>query len=152
VSADTTRYLNLLEQRIALLGSLAEALMFARSSIAAFDINGLEARIASQQVLCAEISALDSQIDSLQRHCAAQVAVAHSNGVASAATPENPRMRETLARLHAVQSTVKELNDAHKILLQRSRRTVGALLNSYHTFAATYADPAAPRATIGEMV
>ena len=152
MSADTTRYLDLLEQRIVLLGSLANALVSAGASISAFDIDGLEARIATQQQLCAEISALDSQIDVVQRHCAEQVVSPSTNKISPATTPENSPMRQTLARLQAVQSSVKQLNEAHKILLQRSRRTVGALLNSYHTFAVTYADPAAPRAAIGEMV
>jgi flagellar biosynthesis/type III secretory pathway chaperone len=148
MSTDTTRYLDLLEQRITLLGSLAEALVAARGSIAAFDIDGLEARIAGQQQLCADISALDTEIDRVQRNCAAKVA----SPVAPNATPENSHMRETLARLHAVQSSVQQLNDAHKILLQRSCRTVSALLNSYHTFAGIYSDPAAPRTSVGEMV
>ena len=47
MSADATRYLDLLEQRIALLGSLADALVSAGASISAFDIDGLEARIIS---------------------------------------------------------------------------------------------------------
>jgi len=152
MSADTARYLDLLEQRIVLLGSLADALVSAGASISAFDIDGLEARIATQQQLCAEISALDSQIDVVQRHCAEQIALPSTNKISPATTPENSPMRQTLARLQAVQSSVKQLNEAHKILLRRSRRTVGALLNSYHTFAVTYADPAAPRAAIGEMV
>ena len=152
MSADTTRYLDLLEQRIVLLGSLANALVSAGASISAFDIDGLEARIATQQQLCAEISALDSQIDAVQRHCAERVTLPHVNDISITGAPENSPMRQTLERLQAVQSSVKQLNDAHKILLQRSRRTVGALLNTYHTFAMTYADPAAPRAAIGEMV
>ena len=152
MSADTTRYLDLLEQRIVLLGSLANALVSAGASISACDIDGLEARIATQQQLCAEISTLDSQIESVQRHCAERVALPRVNGISLTGAPENSPMRQTLARLQAVQSSVKQLNDAHKILLQRSRRTVGALLNTYHTFAMTYADPAAPRAAIGEMV
>ena len=152
MSADTTRYLDLLEQRIVLLGSLANALVSAGASISAFDIDGLEARIATQQQLCAEISALDSQIDSVQRHCAERVVLPRVNDISLTSAPENSPMRQTLARLQAVQSSVKQLNDAHKILLQRSRRTVGALLNTYHTFAMTYADPAAPRTAIGEMV
>jgi len=152
MSADTKRYLDLLEQRIVLLGSLADALVSAGASISAFDIDGLEARIAMQQQLCAGISALDSQIDAVQRHCAERVALPRVNDISLTGAPENSPMRQTLARLQAVQSSVKQLNDAHKILLQRSRRTVGALLNTYHTFAMTYADPAAPRAAIGEMV
>jgi len=62
MNAGATRYLDLLEQRIALLGSLADALVSAGASISAFDIDGLEARIITQQQLCAEISALDSRI------------------------------------------------------------------------------------------
>jgi len=54
-------------------------------------------------------------------------------------------MRQTLARLQAVQSSVKELNDAHKILLQRSPARGRAAEYLSH-FAMTYADPAAPRA------
>jgi len=152
MNADATRYLDLLEQRIGLLGSLADALVSAGASISAFDIDGLEARIITQQQLCAEISALDSRIDAVQRHCAEQIASPSTNKISPATTPENSPMRQTLKRLQAIQSSVKQLNEAHKILLQRSRRTVGALLNSYHTFAVTYADPGAPRAAIGEMV
>ncbi len=152
MSADTTRYLDLLEQRIVLLGSLADALVSAAASISAFDIDGLEARIITQQQLCAEISALDSRIDAVQRHCAEQVASPGANDIRLTGPPEDSPMRQTLKRLQAIQSRVNQLNDAHKILLQRSRRTVGALLNTYHTFAMTYADPAAPRAAIGEMV
>ena len=126
MSADATRYLDLLEQRIALLGSLADALVSAAASISAFDIDGLEARIITQQQLCAEISALDSRIDAAQRHCAEQVALPGANDIRLTGAPENSPMRQTLARLQAVQSSVKQLNDAHKILLQRSRRTVGA--------------------------
>jgi hypothetical protein len=61
-------------------------------------------------------------------------------------------LRETAGRLSEIQSTVKQLNDAHQVLLRRSRRTVGALLNSYHSFAATYSDPSAPRASAGERL
>src|SRR5258708_35654938 len=99
MSADTARYLDLLEQRIVLLGSLADALVSAGASISAFDINGLEARIATQRQLCAEISALDSQIDAVQRHCAERVALPRVNGISLRRAPENCPMRQTLARL-----------------------------------------------------
>jgi len=152
MNAGATRYLDLLEQRIALLGSLADALVSAGASISAFDIDGLEARIVTQQQLCAEISALDSRIDAVQRHCAEQVALPRANDIRLTGPTEDSPLRQTMERLQAIQSSVNQLNEAHKILLQRSRRTVGALLNTYHTFAMTYADPAAPRAAIGEMV
>jgi hypothetical protein len=88
----------------------------------------------------------------VQRQCAERVALTRVTDIRLTGGAENSPMRQTLERLQAVQCSVKQLNEAHKILLRRSRRTVGALLNSYHTFAMTYADPAAPRAAIGEMV
>src|SRR3981189_647743 len=152
MNADATRYLELLEQRIGLLGSLADALVAAGASISAFDIDGLEARIITQQQLCAEISALDSRIDAVQRHCTEQVALPRANDIRLTGPTEESGLRQRLNPLQAIQSSVNQRNEAHKILLQRARRTMGALLHSYHTYALTYADPAAPRATIGEMV
>jgi hypothetical protein len=150
VSTETTRYLELLEQRIGLLGCLSEALLAARTDVVSLDLDGLEARIADQNRLCGEIHSLDPYILQLQFQCAA-----HLNGGPDRSAPETPnhdkgRLRKTLDRLNQAEIRVKQLNDAHQILLGRSRRTVGALLNSYHSFALTYSDPSAVRAPAGE--
>ena len=150
MNADTHRYLDLLEQRISLLGALADALVSAQAGVVSFDMDGLEARIAGQQRLCSEISALDPELDRVQLQCAAQLKL--STALQAVAPSESSRIPEALARLRVVQSRVQELNAAHQALLRRSRRTVAALLNSYHSFALTYADPAAPRTSIGEIV
>ena len=150
MTIETHRFLELLEQRIALLSSLAESLSAASTGLVSFDLDKLEFNIAEQERLCTDIHALDEQIDQVQRHCVAQVVTAsHSR---SAPDPDTVRLRETAARLSQIQSTVKHLNAAHQILLRRSRRTVGALLNSYHSFAMTYSDPSVPRATVGERL
>jgi hypothetical protein len=152
VTAETQRYLELLEQRIALLSSLAESLSAASTGLVSFDLDSLESRIAEQERLCTDIGALDGQIDRVQRQCAAHLATAHNQDSRTAPDPDTRRLRETAGRLSKVQSTVKQLNDAHQILLRRSRRTVGALLNSYHSFAMTYSDPSAVRVTAGERL
>jgi uncharacterized coiled-coil protein SlyX len=139
MSADTSRYLDLLERRLALLGSLASALAAARTDVVALDITGLESRIADQEKLCAEIRSLDAHLDRVQQQCAT-----HAVAPAPASDSNSLRCRETLARLAQAQATVKRLNDEHRALLRRSRRTVNALLNSYHSFAMTYANPANP--------
>jgi hypothetical protein len=150
MSAETARYLELLEERLALLGSLAAALTAARTDIVSLDINGLEARIAEQERLCIEVRSLDAQLDRVQRQCAA-----HFMGQ-SAPTPGRSldtdliRRRETLDRLNRVQATVKQLNAEHQALLRRSRRTVSALLHSYHSFSSTYSNPADPRPSAAE--
>jgi hypothetical protein len=150
VSADITPYLDLLEQRMRLLGALSDALVAARADVVSFDLDGFEARIADQGRLCGDIRSLDARIDRLQLPCAARLAA----GPQASVTPpaQEDRLRETLARLRETQARVKQLNDAHKILLRRSRRTVGALLNSYHSFSLTYSDPSGVRAPVGERV
>jgi hypothetical protein len=149
VTPDTTHFLELLERRIVLLDSLAAALVAARTDVIAFDLDGLESRIADQEHLCADIRALDAHIDQAQRHCATRLAAA-CDSTPAAPQPDSLHMRDTLARLRKAQISVKHLNDAHQHLLRRSRRTIFALLNSYRTFALTYSDPASSRTTIGE--
>jgi hypothetical protein len=65
---------------------------------------------------------------------------------------DNRPLRATLDRLHTAQVRVKQQNEAHQVLLRRSRRTVSALLNSYHSFALTYSDPSSRRASAGESL
>jgi len=142
MSSDTTRFLDLLERRLALLSSLAAALTAARTDIVSLDVSGLEARLADQEKLCTEIRALDTHIDRIQRQC-----TTHAIPPASQSSPDALRCREILARLAATQAAVQQLNQQHRALLRRSRRTVHALLNSYHSFAMTYANPADPRAS-----
>jgi hypothetical protein len=142
------RYFELIEQRIALLSSLADALTAARLDMVSFDITGLEQRISEQDHLCTRIRDVDSELDRVQRHCAAVLAI----GAPAAGIPvrDTQRLRDLATRLNAVQSTVKQLNLAHQMLLRRSRRTASALLSSYQSFAETYSDPSAARVCVGE--
>lgn len=154
MSAETTRFLGLLENRLALLGSLAEALSAARVDVVSLDITGLEGRIGEQERLCREIRMLDGELDRVQKQCGARVASGSNRASVDASagteTLEAKRCRETMERLTRAQSKVKQLNQEHQALLRRSRRTVNALLNSYHTFAMTYANPADERVAVGE--
>lgn len=152
MSTESARFLELLECRLALLGSLAEALSAARLDVVSLDITGLEERVREQERLCREIRTLDSELDRVQKQCGARVAAGSNRASAGgdAETPEAQRCRETIERLARVQSKVKQLNQEHQALLRRSRRTVNALLNSYHSFAMTYANPAEERVAVGE--
>ena len=142
------RYFELLEQRIALLSGLAEALSAARLDVVSFDITGLEHCIAEQARLCIRIRSVDSELDRVQRRCATLLSFASpSHGLSNS---DIQRFRDIAGRLNAVQSTVKKLNTTHQILLRRSRRTANALLSSYQSFAETYSDPSAARASVGE--
>ena len=130
----STTYLELLEQRIELLNSLAATLLAARTAMTGFDVDSLERRITEQQGLCQEIEHLDEQMERLQYQCAAHLRLRGGQETLA----DSPELEATMLRLHQAQATVKQLNTAHQALLTRSRRTVTALLNSLHTFEGTY--------------
>ena len=150
-AAEMQRCFDLLEQRIALLASLADALTAARADIVALDITALENRIGEQDRLCSQIRSVDADLDRMQSRCAAYLGISSAPSLALPNTAD-ARLRDTLSRLHQVQSTVKRLNDAHQMLLRRSRRTAAALLGSYQSFAQLYSDPAKKSAMVGERV
>ncbi len=150
MSAETTKFLELLEERLSLLNSLASALTDARTDIVSLDITSLEARIAQQEKLCAQIRNLDLQLDRVQSQCNKHLAPAASHLLSPSINPNSIRCRETLDRLSRVQANVMQLNDEHQALLRRSRRTVSALLNSYHSFAMTYSNPSHQSVSTGE--
>jgi hypothetical protein len=147
-SAPQDRYLGLIEQRIALLTSLADALTAARLDVVALDISGLEQRISEQARICTQIRVLDCEVDRLQRQCTGVLSL--DGGQNEATGMDTLRFRNLLARLDSVQSTVRRLNNQHQVLLRRSRRTANALLSSYQSFAETYGDSAAVHAIARE--
>ena len=148
---ETQRYLELLDQRIALLETLAKSLVDARQDVVALDVNGLEARIVQQERLCEQVAALDGQLSGFAKRCLStlqsQVQAEDTNQLQG--QTENARTRARLAdirtKMQATQHRVKELNATHQLLLRRCRRTAGALLNMYAKFEVTYAEPAAQR-------
>lgn len=149
---EAPRFLELLERRTALLDSLAATLTAASADVVSLDIDGLESRIADQERACIDIRSLDADLDRVQRRCAAQLGVAAEQEVALGLPSDGQRMQETLQRLRAAQARVQQLNDAHQALLRRSRRTVGALLNSLQSFAMTYSESSASRFPAGEGI
>jgi hypothetical protein len=126
LSQDSNRFLQLLEKRIDLMQSLANSLAIANSSLVTFDL---------------AIGSLNSEINQVQTKfkCALQeqARLGDSDAVASAGNS----IQATLDRLAQIQATVRNLNDTHLILLQKSRRTVHALLNSYQSFVSLYSNP-----------
>lgn len=151
MNPETAQLLSLLEKRIVLMASLGDALVAARMDMVSLDIDGLQSRIGGQERLCVEIRSLDGQIDRVQKCCASRIAES-SASVHAPQTPESLRIRETMQALQKSQSRLRQLTAEHQALLQRSRRTVGALLNSYLSFSETYADPAASRGSFGERL
>jgi len=157
VNSETQRYLELLDRRIGLLGTLAESLVQVRKDIVSLDVSGLEARISQQELLCRQVGALDGQLDKLQEQCATSLRAAAERAEGKGGGQFTGqlggelergerevlvvRLTETRERMRSAQGRVKQLNATHQELLRRCRRTAGALLNMYGTFEATYAEP-----------
>jgi hypothetical protein len=148
VNNETQHYLELLDRRIVLLGTLAESLVEARKDIRCLDVTGLQAKISRQEYLCRQVGALDGQLNKLQEQYAARLRTsADDRGVNGDVLDGNERkeiaarLAETRERMKSAQGRVKRLNTTHQELLRRCRRTAGALLNLYATFEATYSEP-----------
>jgi len=140
VNNETERYLEMLDRRIGLLGTLAESFVEVRADIICLDVSGLEARIAQQEQLCRQVGALDRQLDKLQEQCVTSLRTSTGRS-GSEREVVAARLVETGERMKSAQGRVKQLNATHQELLRRCRRTTGALLNLYSTFEATYAEP-----------
>ena len=138
MNSEATRYLEFLEQRIALLDSLSETLTAARAAMVSFDIDALESRVTQQQSLCREIKSLDEQVERLQYQCAAHLRLRGGQ----TADDSHAKLEDALRRLHQAQANVKQLNDVHQAVLRRSQRTIVALLHSLRTFEGTYQEAA----------
>jgi predicted nucleic acid-binding Zn-ribbon protein len=140
---ETHRYFELLDQRIALLETLAKSLVEARQDVVGLDVNGLEARIVQQERLCEQVSALDGQLSGFAQQCMSTLPSEDANQLQGKMENAGARTRlaEIRAKMQAIQNRVKELNATHQLLLRRCRRTAGALLNMYAKFEVTYAKP-----------
>jgi uncharacterized protein YukE len=142
LNSDTQRYFELLDRRMALLDMLATTLREARRDVVGLDVDGLEAHITQQEQLCRQVSALDDDLNGLQkRWLALAPPVSGDCGTANEKRSVEIRLAEIRERMRAAQARVKGLNDAHQALLRRCRRTAGALSNMYARFAATYSEP-----------
>jgi hypothetical protein len=141
-SHDAQRYLELLDQRTGTLGALADTLAAARQHIIGLDVDGLEARIAEQESLCRQLLALDRQLDHLRERCTSRARSENARAGDDHDLREFAgRLADARERMQGAQARVKALNESHRVLLRRCRRTTSALRNSYATFAGTYRDP-----------
>ena len=139
MNVETNHLVTLLERRISLLGSLGDALAGANADIVRCDVDGFEQRIREQERMCTEIQSLDAAIEAIRGRCAGK---AQPNGNCGQRDPATAKLQDLIHRLEETKKNVRQLNEQHLELLRRSRRTVRALLNSYESFGATYANPA----------
>lgn len=152
MKTESTRYLGLLEKRLALLESLARALAASRTDFISMDLEAIERRIAEQEHFCAQIRSLDAEITRAQILCAERAGV--PNRTDEISWPGSPdaeigvaeQIRKIMVRISAAQVELKKLNDAHEAMLRRSRGTVNILLNLFQSYAPTYAAPVSPAA------
>jgi len=143
VSQDIEIYLNLLEQRLALLQFLAQALVESRKEFVALDLDGMYLRISEQEEICRQIQRLQPAIQSLQKTCAAHFGVedCHPAGNAESADWAH-RLTDVMKKLSATEAEVGRLNQVHAAYLRRSRGTIDVLMNFIGGYAMTYARPA----------
>lgn len=151
MKSESERYLELLEQRLALLDSLSQVLAASRADFIALDLETIWGRIREQERFCTQIRELDHDITQAQVRCAklagappvTQEIFWPRSGGGDPAVVE--RIYKTMQRVASAQAELKRLNDAHQALLRRSSRTVQVLVNLFQSHAPTYAVQTAPQ-------
>ncbi len=154
MSNETQKIVEILDQRLAAMNAVAESLTLAGAAIAACNIDELESRIREQESLCLRIQDLDRQLDATQKRRTSLASAATSTSENLGIAQDNQRqLSAAMERVREVHDRVKRLNANHAELLRRSRRTVQALTQAYHSVSlGTYADPLQQSTVAGERV
>jgi hypothetical protein len=152
VKSESARYVELLERRLTLLGSLIHTVEAWRKAFIGFDLQTAEQRIAEEEQFCRIIQTLDSEIANLQARRAERAGQALRTGElgwlrdSETGAGLHERALAALNRMAAAQSELKRVNEVNQAMLRRSRQTVNALRNLFISYAPTYASPASPGA------
>jgi hypothetical protein len=152
MKSESARYMELLERRLTLLGSLLHTAKEWRKAFIGFDLQAAEQRIAEEEQLCRTIQTLDAEIATLQPHRPERAGLAPRRGEldwpwgSETGADLHERALAALNRMGAAQNELRRLNDVNQAILRRSRQTVNALRNLFISYEPTYASPASPRA------
>lgn len=158
MTPESTRYLKLLERRLDLLNALARTLTQHRSDFIVRDLAAMERRVAEQDQICSRIRALDADLSALQTRCVEQAGLRPAAGTifwpgsADGDARQDQQIQNMLGRVATAQADVTKLNDAHRVMLRRSGRTVRVLMNFFNSFAPTYSVPTSAKPTYEERV
>jgi hypothetical protein len=152
VKSESARYVELLERRLTLLGSLIQTLEEWRQAFIGFDLQKAEQRIAEEEQLCRLIQTLDAEIANLQARRAERAGLTPRTGElgwpwgSETGGGLRERALAALNRMAATHNELRRLNDLNQAILRRSRQTVNALRNLFISYSPTYASPASPGA------
>jgi len=135
MTAESKNYEHFLEQHIHLLNALSDALVAGKSAIVNFRVADLEESIARQKHLCIQIASLNTEI---RRTC-----LLASSQRAAGNLPQ---------LLQDARNRLQSRNREHQALLQRSRRTVNAMLNGLRSFEGDYAAEALQQTISGAVL
>jgi hypothetical protein len=152
VKSESARYVELLERRLTLLGSLTQAAIEWRKAFIAFDLQTAEQRIAEEEQLCRIIQTLDAEMANLQARRGERAGLVPRTGElgwpqgSEISAGLHDRALAALNRMTAAQNDLRRLNDVNHAILRRSRQTVNALRNLFISYEPTYGSPASPTA------
>jgi len=140
---EASRYLELLERRLATLHLLATDLAESESAYVTLDLHAIHQHIAHQESLCMEIRMLDGELQELRQKLEGTGPGNSSgripDGLEAQLDPVSARqLHLLLGGLKVIQADVRRLVRVHSELLRRSRRSVNVLLNFLAHYSGEY--------------
>lgn len=133
------QYLELLEQRVALLGALGREFVDCRPAFVAMDLDRIYGHIGAQEELCRRIRSADSAMVALAGLAARRLVQPVRP---PADDPATERFRGALAKLREAEKEVRQLARIHAAYLRRCRRTIDLFSNFIRSHGLTYTQPA----------
>lgn len=138
--------LGTLESQLRLLRELSSELVACRTAYVAMDLNAMYEHIATQTALCDQLRQREGERRIAWRAaCTAANVDPDANDLRELIARLEPKigisMREIVTKLALAEGDVRELNRAHTILINGSRRTLSILGNVLASFAPTYERP-----------
>jgi FlgN protein len=145
--AESVVLLGILEKQLRLFRELSADLVASRTAYVAMNLDRMYEHIAAQAAICDRLRQIEHERKFAWSAASAALGLNPDAGSLSgllaridAKTAES--MREVVTKLALAEGELRNLNRAHTVLIEGSRRTLAILGNVLASFAPTYSRPA----------
>ena len=142
----TASLIGVLDEQLHLLRELSAELNASRSAYVSMDIDKMYQHIAAQTAICNQLRETEEERKARWREiceaCAVPVENTSISFLAAGMDPaEAAKLRKVVTELALAEGDLRNLNRAHSVLIEGSRRTLNILANVLASFAPMYSRP-----------
>ena len=145
--------LGTLEKQLRLFRELSADLVACRTAYVAMNLDAIYQHIATQTAICGQLRQIEDERKVAWRAaCLASELDPEKSDLRELTMRLNPNvaepMRDVVTKLAIAEGELRNLNRAHAVLIDGSRRTLAILGNVLASFAPTYVRPSGPSESV----